>query len=129
MQSMPCKKKSNTVVTAPTGMEWDNINYSCAYDALFTPMYAIWDEHGPKWTELFKDVGIHLYTLARGFQRFRSGTGKLESARDSVRTILTESQPLLFPVGQSFTGINDLANSMFGGVEWGTKTLKCMKCG
>lgn len=44
--SAPRKKSKVTVVTT-IGLQWDSVNYSCAYDALFTCMYNIWYDHGP----------------------------------------------------------------------------------
>ncbi|KAJ6591889.1 hypothetical protein B0H10DRAFT_1760816, partial [Mycena sp. CBHHK59/15] len=43
---LPPKKRTPAapVIVRPPGMLWNRINYSCAYDALFTPLYDIWQE-------------------------------------------------------------------------------------
>ncbi|KAJ7091584.1 hypothetical protein C8R44DRAFT_583657, partial [Mycena epipterygia] len=34
---------------SPVGLIWDSTNYSCAYDALFTPLACLWDENPEMW--------------------------------------------------------------------------------
>lgn len=58
-QTPRARKKRNTHGPAPVGMIWDALNYSCAYDALFTVMYSVWDEHGAKWTAMFSELGTY----------------------------------------------------------------------
>ncbi|KAJ7923231.1 hypothetical protein B0H13DRAFT_1483526, partial [Mycena leptocephala] len=50
------RKKRKVVVPALVGLKWDCVNYSCAYDALFTGLYHIWHGHGPLWTNRFASI-------------------------------------------------------------------------
>ncbi|KAJ7083509.1 hypothetical protein C8R43DRAFT_909494 [Mycena crocata] len=125
----PKGKKQNTTRLSVPGLKWDQSDFSCAYDALFSPLYTIWEEHGPRWSELFGETGYYLHELAKGFKSFRSGTGKLETARDHVRQQLHTEAPILFPVGQVLTSIDDLALRMFGEQDWGNTVTKCTRCG
>lgn len=35
-------KSNNDSLESPLGLQWDNDNYSCSYDALFEILYNIW---------------------------------------------------------------------------------------
>jgi hypothetical protein len=41
----PKRARLHTDVVKPSAMRWDRINYSCAYDTLFTIHYDIWQDH------------------------------------------------------------------------------------
>ncbi|KAJ7614587.1 hypothetical protein B0H17DRAFT_1164778 [Mycena rosella] len=51
------KKKVKRMSISLPGLAWDQVDHSCAYDAVFTPLYNIWHDHGPKWTVRFKVLG------------------------------------------------------------------------
>lgn len=104
------------------------MNYSCAYDAVFTPMYNVWQDHGPKWTEWFEGMNEYAAELARGFQEYKLKTGTLENACDAVRKMLHVASPVLFPVGPTLTGLDDLTQYIFGTKTWGTEYAKCTRC-
>ncbi|KAJ6626564.1 hypothetical protein B0H10DRAFT_1754209, partial [Mycena sp. CBHHK59/15] len=64
----PQKKRSTVVAPpAPCATRWDRVNYSCGFDALFAPLYDIWQSHAPKWTDRFSAQNICLRGLASGF--------------------------------------------------------------
>ena len=52
----------------PIGLEWDNQNWSCAYDNLFVILYDIWKENPDEWTNNFKNINRHMQALAYKFQ-------------------------------------------------------------
>ncbi|KAJ7198209.1 hypothetical protein C8J57DRAFT_1262512 [Mycena rebaudengoi] len=61
----PCKKaRLQTEVIKPSATMWDNGNYSCAYDALFTLLYDIWQENPSKWSEFFAAQTKYLEVLS-----------------------------------------------------------------
>jgi hypothetical protein len=112
----PSKKQKITTYDeddAPPGSQWDGNNYSCAYDALFTILFNIWVSKPKKWKRIFKDSNQYLYTLHNGFQKYMRGVGTLEVARDDVRTLLNDSDPILFPSGHNGCSVSALATQMF----------------
>ncbi|KIM74020.1 hypothetical protein PILCRDRAFT_52053, partial [Piloderma croceum F 1598] len=63
-ESIPVLKKAKTITVTvnddlgqgPLGFIWDGENYSCAYDAVFTILLAIWTQNPSKWKTQFKDM-------------------------------------------------------------------------
>ena len=114
---------------APPGSQWDAENYSCAYDALFTILFSIWVSKPKKWKKIFKDSNQYLSTLHDGFQKYLNGVGTLETARDAVRTLLYDNNPILFPSGHRGCSVSALATQMFYPVFKVPKLhLKCSHC-
>jgi len=98
---------------APPGSQWDGYNYSCAYDALFTILFNIWVSNPKSWKKIFKDSNQYLSTLYDGFQKYMRGVSTLEVARDDIRTLLNDNDPVLFPSGQIGCSVSALATQMF----------------
>ncbi|KAF8144565.1 hypothetical protein K438DRAFT_1631698 [Mycena galopus ATCC 62051] len=121
-------KKSKTLYSGPVGIIWDSVNHSCAYDAMFTALYDIWQAHGPKWSDRLRGYNVYVASLVQGFESFRAKTEKLESARDRVRLMLHQAWPREFPSGSTVTALDDLATKIFGSVDWGVGTVKCTQC-
>ncbi|KAJ7351642.1 hypothetical protein DFH08DRAFT_694662 [Mycena albidolilacea] len=121
-------KKPKVVKSGPVGLVWDPVDHSCAYDAMFTALYDIWQAHGPKWSDRLKEYGVYVSALVQGFESCRAKTERLESARDRVREMLHRTWPNDFPKGPAVTAIDDLASKIFGSVDWGVSTVKCTRC-
>jgi hypothetical protein len=98
---------------APSGTQWDGENYSCAYDALFTILFSIWVSKPKKWKKIFKESNQYLSTLHDGFKRYLSGVSTLEAARDGVRTLLYDNDPVLFPSGHRGCSVSALSTQIF----------------
>jgi hypothetical protein len=115
-ESGPKKKKKLTRFDediTPPGTQWDGNNYSCAYDALFTILFNIWAENPKKWKQIFQHSNLYLSTLHNGFQEYLRGLSTLEAARDGVRTLLYENDPVLFPSGHTGCSVSALTTQMF----------------
>ncbi|KAF8209707.1 hypothetical protein K438DRAFT_1753356 [Mycena galopus ATCC 62051] len=95
---------------------------------MFTTVYDIRQAHGPKWSDRLREYNIYAAALVQGFELFRVQTGKLEAARDRVRSKLDQSWPREFPTGATVTAIDDLATRIFRSFDWGVGTVKCTKC-
>ncbi|KAF8134060.1 hypothetical protein K438DRAFT_1511427, partial [Mycena galopus ATCC 62051] len=121
-------KRPNKFRDAPSGLVWDNHNYSCAYDALFTCMYNVWVAHGPKWTARMTTLNHYNALLAKGFDAVGNKTKTLQFARDTVRALLTSDHPGYFPAGTSLTSLDRLTETMFRHTYWGSETEKCTHC-
>ncbi|KAF8800466.1 hypothetical protein BYT27DRAFT_7313647 [Phlegmacium glaucopus] len=94
------QKKKKDVVAAlspstpqylsPKGMRWSN--NSCAYDSLFTPLFALWCSDRQGWKERFNvmDNTIALQLIDGFFEHEQAGIS-LEDARDCVRWSMSQS--------------------------------------
>jgi hypothetical protein len=45
----------------PPGTQWDENNYSCAYDALFTILFNIWETNPKKWRKKYSKTPINIF--------------------------------------------------------------------
>lgn len=124
----PPPKRSRVLGPTSIGTAWDSKNYSCSYDAVVTPIYDNWQEHGPRSSENFEQMGKYMIRLARDFQSVQVKTSKLEDARDQVQKILHNDYPDEFLNGAELTDIDDLCSRMFGKNTWRTETIKCLDC-
>ena len=83
------------------GLQWDSINYSCAYDSLFVILYHIWNIDPLRWTTNFTEINQdYLGALAAGFTKVLQGTLTLENVRDELRHDLHNLDPIKFPMAK-----------------------------
>ncbi|KII92304.1 hypothetical protein PLICRDRAFT_104202 [Plicaturopsis crispa FD-325 SS-3] len=97
---------------APVGIIWDAVDYSCAYDALYTILYNVWSTNIPKWHDIFSDLNDHIEVLSHAFQHVKEHKMSLEEARDVVRLRLANENPEEFPNARAGTSIGDLTVAM-----------------
>ncbi|KAF8143053.1 hypothetical protein K438DRAFT_1634372 [Mycena galopus ATCC 62051] len=121
-------KKIKLLNNEPQGLVWDSENYSCAYDALFTCLYHMWRDQPALWTNRLSGLSPFCASLAKGFESVLHHTDVLEGARDSARELLHRHNRLLFPLGPVLINLSDLVVNMFGGICWGSTTIKCATC-
>jgi hypothetical protein len=93
----------------PSGMIWDNINYSCAYDSLFTILFNIWSDDIEVWSLFFQNTNQYLCALSSGFHKYINNQITLEEVRDNVRDLLYRKDVYLFPRGAVSINVADLA--------------------
>ncbi|KDQ26268.1 hypothetical protein PLEOSDRAFT_1014347, partial [Pleurotus ostreatus PC15] len=82
----------------------DPVNFSCAYDALFTILYAAWRNdnlifHGCN--------SSYMVALGRQMVKINDAEGFVK-ARDVVRVLLHRNHPSIFPYGPSYIAVSDL---------------------
>ena len=111
----------------PAGLIWDSVNYSCAYDALFTVLYNLWNTDPILWTEKLCYTP-HLKELCLRFGRVLDGQMTLETARDEIRAKLRTTSETRFPVGSVNTHIDNIVSALTGDTEFGSIRYKCMQC-
>jgi hypothetical protein len=94
------KVQRHSAVDKPWGLMWDGNNYSCAYDALFTVLYDIWNDNRFLWNVNARHLkSNHLQSLGTDFLAASQGTKTLEKVRDDIRKILHAKDRLMYPYG------------------------------
>ncbi|KAH7906415.1 hypothetical protein BJ138DRAFT_1016243 [Hygrophoropsis aurantiaca] len=110
------------------GMKWDNLNYSCAYDALFTVLFHIWIGNPQKWNKDLKRFSLYSIELVKGFQKVYQGTASMEMGRDQVRRQLHSHNSNMFPYGQVGTSVSDIAHTIIGSTQDIPAWIRCPHC-
>ena len=118
MQSnVPCKKmklQANEefppVDTIYTGINWDSIDYSCAYDAFMAIMYMLWRDNPRHWTTYMSKLNTLMSDMTAGFDKTLRYGHSMQMIRNSIRAILNEMHPTLFPWGQKGAAASDVCD-------------------
>ncbi|KAH6885993.1 hypothetical protein BKA70DRAFT_1123454, partial [Coprinopsis sp. MPI-PUGE-AT-0042] len=113
-------------VPVPVGFIWDHVNYSCAYDAIFTILYSIWNKEPQMWGPRFHSLGPFMAHVAHWFDKIQPLT--LEQVHDEIRQSLMAAYPDLFPQGRHLTSMEHLLGKLLGDVEVAHTILKCPTC-
>ena len=94
----------------PSGMIWSQ--NSCAYDSIFTVLFAIWCNNKDTWNRNFDETDNEFsILLASEFSKCDRKQVSLEKARDKVRKELAKISPHL-RFG-SYTAIDNIFEAMF----------------
>ena len=113
----------------PIGLEWDNQNWSCAYDSLLVILYDIWKENPDEWTNNFKNINRHMQALAYKFQEVYEESVSLENIRDDIRTDLHNFDPNRFPMGRNSASVADLGITLLQSTnENAISQVYCTEC-
>ena len=112
----------------PKGIIWDPVNYSCAYDSLFTILYNIWERNPKLWQRRLKDIHCNLDLLCTGFERTLKKESTLEAARNRVRSTMTHENPAYFPTGIAMTSISHVVDAIIPTRTCGVLSLQCENC-
>ncbi|KAF4617978.1 hypothetical protein D9613_013011 [Agrocybe pediades] len=114
----------------PTGLIWDNIDFSCAYDVTFTILFNIWNKDRIHWTDNWTGYSGYMENLCKEFERYADNIITFEAARDNVRKLLHDSHPDLFQYGSHCnTDLSELMVKLLGNDKsYGTSTLECELC-
>jgi hypothetical protein len=133
---LPDAKRSKLAISfvpasiGPTGLAWDGVNFSCAYDALFTILHNIWCDDNAYWGNIFQDANQYLSALSMGFNMYRNERISIEDARDNVRHLLHKDNPTKFPMGAEYASAVELAIAMCSlSKPISTSEFECIACG
>ena len=121
-------RNKSTFVSFPRGTVWDHVNYSCAYDALFTVLFNVWVCNRSTWSRRFGDMSDYAICLAEGFGQYVDGRITLERARNMTCTLLHADSPDEFPFGYGYASVQKLCYTLMGKQSCGYTTLKCDRC-
>jgi hypothetical protein len=117
---------SNGSAREPRGLVWDSTNYSCAYDALFTPLGEILQDKPEIWKERLTACSAWLGLWALSMAE---SPNTPQTARDSVRTLLHFQDPVSFPLGPRNIKLDSLLTSMTDRRSYGEGYSHCERCG
>ena len=106
------KKDLKEPETKPRGLIWDNVNYSCAYDSLFTIFYNIWCDNPELWDGKLGSINDYCKTLVKYFKQVKEDKITFEMARDKVRNKLCRSKPNIFKKGRVSISVGELASEL-----------------
>jgi hypothetical protein len=127
---VPNKVQRYSVVDKPRGLIWDGNNYSCAYDALFTVLYDIWNDNRFMWNVNARYLkSKFLQSLGTDFLAASQGTKTLENVRDDIRKILHAKDRVTYPYGQAGTSLSQLTLDIFSSnVKIAKSQESCSNC-
>ncbi|KZP03126.1 hypothetical protein FIBSPDRAFT_769422 [Athelia psychrophila] len=94
--------------TFPTGFKQDNMNFSCAYDVIFTILYGLWKARQPVWVKSFNKLNPLLRKFNGGLHQHKRGEISLNAVRNKVRSLLHSLDAVQFPYGMEGCSINNL---------------------
>ena len=96
---------------APIGCRWSQ--NSCAYDSVFTPIFALWCDNRDCWARDIRGMGNAVADLLlEGFSLYERGDTSLEDVRDDARRLIARS-----PNGTAFgcyTSIENVFTHLLG---------------
>jgi hypothetical protein len=116
------------LITNPRGLQWSN--NSCAFDAVFSVLYNIWQDDPKERTSHFRDINFeYLGEIADGFShtRFPDTAYTLEQVRDFTRRRLQRANPAVFPWGR-YTGIQYILDYLLGTSTGRSVTSSSLRC-
>lgn len=116
-----------TQPVCPVGLIWDRINYSCAYDAFFTPLACLWSENPQLWSERLMNFSPAVQLWATAMEENTSSSP--EVARDVVREFLHFENAAAFPQGPRRINLDTLFMAVTDRRSHGSAVTYCELCG
>ena len=104
----PSMTEHHAPIGNPRGLQWSN--NSCAFDAVLSILYNLWQDNATERSVQFKDINnVYLGQIVDGFSQtgLRDPAYTLEEVRDFMRRSLQRADPAAFPWG-GYTGIQYL---------------------
>ena len=101
-------KQTHHIPNHPVPVQFTWRENSCAFDAYFSILYALWYTDMNKWSNTFQEINRQfLGLLAKNFQDVNNGTISINTARDNLRLLLADNNPDYFSWGH-YTSLYDL---------------------
>lgn len=115
----------------PVGLFWDNIDWSCAYDAMLGCLWNIFHTSRPFWNAVLATHSDLLVHVTSAFESVEQTQHTLEQIRDQIRDYLYLLKPSDFPRrGASLTDIMSLTDTLFTSPRQGLYQHRvCTTCG
>jgi hypothetical protein len=114
----------------PIGLVWDEKNWSCCYDSLFTILYSVWICNPKRWTRSFRRMNRVSKKMVSGFRKLANNNTTFETVRNEVRMILHQLNQNNFAYGAVGTSMPELTN-VVATTEYEAETtyITCNQCG
>jgi hypothetical protein len=97
---------------SPVGLIWDEEDFSCAYNSLFTVLYHVWNE-GREMHKVYFENGTELIRILHSkFTSLSNETCTFKSVRDHIRSKLNNEKPLQYCYGKNYTDIDELVRDL-----------------
>ena len=119
---------NNLQTQSPKGLIWDSVNYSYAYDSLFTVLYHLWTDGQINHKTYFKNGTQYLQLLHSYFELLSTNLCSFETIRNELRQVLHNKKPLEYRFGKIYTDLNELIRDFTTRESYGTSTLQCLNC-
>ena len=113
---------------SPIGLIWDERDYSCAYDSLFTVLFHLWYEGQSKHKAYFESSAQMMQILNSKFLLLLNKSCTFESIRDFLRKKLNSEKPMQYRYGSNYTDIDELIRDLTLTRSYGTSYLQCLSC-
>lgn len=113
---------------SPLGLTWDENDYSCAYDSLFTVLRHIWFEGQLKQKAYFENGPKYFRILHSQFTSLFNETCTFEAVRDNLRFMLNREKPSQYLYGRNYTDIDELVRDFTSAKLYGMSHLQCLSC-
>ncbi|KAJ3570418.1 hypothetical protein NP233_g4408 [Leucocoprinus birnbaumii] len=107
-----CKRRSE-----PEGLEWDSVNYSCAFDALLTILFNTWAEQPQRFDVEWQTGSDYLHRLLIDF----SSSG-LEVSHQNLRSSLYADFPGTFLRGRVYSDLYSIVDRLVASSTYGRLT-------
>ena len=118
----------NLKISTPLGLIWDENDYSCAYDSLFTTFYHMWTEGESKHKAYFKNGSRWAKMLDSKFTSLSIENCTFEVVRDFIRSRLNQEKPMQYRYGKNYTNIDELVREFTYANTYVTSRLHCRNC-
>ncbi|KAI0341023.1 hypothetical protein BDW22DRAFT_1333009 [Trametopsis cervina] len=110
---------------APRALQWDSVNWSCAYDAFLNLMWNLYGKIGHERFENIYPLDVEMKRLTAVFSQVSEGLLTLEAARSTVREHLTLKDSQRFPLYGHIPIAVDNVFAAFLSMPLQTLTLTC----
>ena len=105
--------KQNVLTFLPLGFQWDNENWSCAYDSLFFILFNTFITSDIKWKMSLYNINNKTKFIVDLLNRFQSNEYTSEIIRNKIRNVLHNDNSVTFPNGRTGTAVVNIAIYIF----------------
>ena len=132
--SLPAQVNPHTIDNdEPLGIIWDNVNYSCGYDAILVILFELWRHKQSVWQRCFSiRHNPKLTNIIKLFTYVKFGRSTMEDVQRQLRPIMHAENPREFPMGNGLADVCNIAGRILGpGVEFNWPNnciLTCARC-